>query len=168
MFRLVFVYKEKWKDGVAYSNYLVMYPGEQRIQVIRTPYVDNTAIKVAKSDLELMRETFEREGWVIEERGEIDKRVKKLYGTELYDYLNKIRNNYYDFCSYKIVEKSTGKTYTGTLYKLERQFTKAEAAWLDKYDNILTFGLGCTYAPEIQRDAVWLGDTCLDSKKQRK
>ena len=112
MFRLVFVYKEKWKDGVAYSNYLVMYPGEQRIQVIRTPYVDNTAIKVAKSDLELMRETFEREGWVIEERGEIDKRVKKLYGTELYDYLNKIGNHYYDLCSYKIVEKSTGKTYT--------------------------------------------------------
>lgn len=95
-------------------------------------------------------------------------RGKKLHGMELYDYLHKIGNNFYDFCTHKVTEKSTGKTYYGTLYKLERRFTPDEAEWLNKYDNILIYGLGHTYAPELKSSAIWLGDNCLDSKKQKR
>lgn len=53
------------KDGAAYNNYLVMYPGEHRIELIRTPWIDSTAINIKKSDLVNMKNKFKLEGWSI-------------------------------------------------------------------------------------------------------
>lgn len=63
--------------------------------------------------------------------------------------------DYYEFCRYKL--NVNGEVVRGYLYKCDR-LPREDREKLESYPNVMVLGVRSQYAPELRRNAVFVGD----------
>ena len=90
----------------------------------------------------------------------------KLTVWELQNYLHSINKGPYNIYRKELTDKS-GKKVRGTVYILSGVLTNEQKTYLDSFPNVTLLMSRSQYAPELVHGAVWVGDMCLPSKKQK-